>query len=240
MVTACALIAAFNEERHVAQVVAGTLRHVGRVFVVDDGSTDRTTDEARRAGADVIRHDRNQGKGLALRTGLAEVLALPFSHVVFLDADLQHDPAEIPLLITCAERGAAFVVGEREFAKDAMPAARYYSNVIGSRILSSFIGADVLDSQSGFRVIRSDWLRRVPLTGRGYEIETEMLIKLTRAGASLDRVTVSRLRYEGVRSHIRPFRDTFRTCMLAMRYRFLDAKNQTNHEVHEVHEDLGE
>jgi glycosyltransferase involved in cell wall biosynthesis len=224
MVSACALIAAFNEERHVAQVVAGTLRHVARVFVVDDGSTDRTVEEALRAGAAVLRHDGNQGKGQALRTGLTAILALPFTHVVFLDADLQHDPEEIPRLLDAAERGASFVLGEREFVKDAMPAARYYSNVIGSRILSSFIGADVLDSQSGFRIIRSDWLRKVPLTGRGYEIETEMLIKLTRAGATLDRVTVSRLRYDGVRSHIRPFRDTFRTCMLALRYRFLESK----------------
>ncbi len=226
MVTACALIAAFNEERHVAQVVAGALRHVTQVFVVDDGSTDRTADEARRAGATVVRHDQNLGKGQALRTGLAAVLALPFTHVVFLDADLQHDPAEIPRLLEGASRGAAFVLGEREFVKNAMPAARYYSNVIGSRVLSWFIGADVLDSQSGFRIVRSDWLRRVPLTGRGYEIETEMLIKLTRAGATLDRVPVSRLRYKGVRSHIRPFRDTFRTCMLALRYRFVESKKR--------------
>jgi glycosyltransferase involved in cell wall biosynthesis len=222
MVTACALIAAFDEERHVAQVVSGALRHVAQVFVVDDGSTDRTAEEARRAGATVVRHDRNLGKGQALRTGLAAVLSLPFTHVVFLDADLQHDPAEIPRLLEGASRGAAFVLGEREFVKDAMPAPRYYSNVIGSRVLSWLIGADVLDSQSGFRIIQSDWLRKVRLTGRGYEIETEMLIKLARAGATLDRVPVSRLRYEGVRSHIRPFRDTFRTCMLALRYRFLE------------------
>jgi hypothetical protein len=66
-------------------------------------------------------------------------------------------------------------------------------------------------------------LRKVTLTGRGYEIETEMLIKLMRAGACLECVTVRRLQYDGVRSHIRPFRDTFRTCMLALRYRFLES-----------------
>jgi glycosyltransferase involved in cell wall biosynthesis len=75
MVTACALIAAFNEERHIAQVVAGTLRHVARVFVVDDGSTDRTGDEARRAGATVVRHDRNLGKGQAFAQWLEEKTA---------------------------------------------------------------------------------------------------------------------------------------------------------------------
>jgi glycosyltransferase involved in cell wall biosynthesis len=223
MVSACALIAAYNEAAHVAQVVEGVRRHGLNVYIVDDGSTDGTAHAARAAGATVLRHDQNFGKGRALRTGLTHVLQAPFTHVVFLDADLQHDPSEIPKLLAAAERGADLVLGEREFSRDAMPAARYYSNVIGSRILSWFVGADVVDSQSGFRVISTALLRQVALTGRGYEIETEMLIKLMRAGARLERVTVRRLQYAGARSHIRPFRDTFRTCMLALRYRFLEA-----------------
>ncbi len=221
MVTVCALIAAFNEERHVGQVVAGVRRYVSHVVLVDDGSTDQTAASAEASGATVLRHDRNLGKGSAIRTGLAHVLRLPFAYVLFLDADLQHDPGEIPKLLAAADDGASdFVLGERGFAKDAMPAARFYSNVIGSRILSWFIGADVADSQSGFRLIRADLLRQVTLTSRGYEIETEMLIKLTRAGARLHRIGVTRLHYDGARSHIRPFRDTVRTCMLAVRYRF--------------------
>jgi dolichol-phosphate mannosyltransferase len=160
-----------------------------------------------------------------VRTGLAYVLNRPYSHVLLLDADLQHDPAEIPkLLERAANSNGDFVIGEREFSKDAMPAARFYSNVIGSRILSRFIGADVADSQSGFRLIRTDLLRKIVLTGRGYEIETEMLIKLARAGATLERVPVRRLQYEGARSKIHPFRDTFRTCMLALRYRYLSGE----------------
>jgi len=223
MVSACALIAAFNEAPNVAQVVTGARAHVDRVYVVDDGSTDATAEAARAAGATVFHHDANLGKGRALRTGLQHVLQSPATHVVFLDADLQHDPAEIPKLLAAASRGADLVLGEREFHRDAMPAARFYSNIIGSRILSWFVGADVVDSQSGFRVIRTELLRQIALTARGYEIETEMLIKLMRAGARLDRVTVRRLRYDGIRSHIRPFRDTFRTCMLALRYRFLES-----------------
>jgi glycosyltransferase involved in cell wall biosynthesis len=222
MASTCALIAAYNEAPHIAQVVTATRVHVPDVFVVDDGSTDRTAEAAREAGAVVLSHDRNLGKGRAVRTGLAHVLALPFTHVVLLDGDMQHDPAEIPRLLDASGRGADLVLGEREFARDAMPAARYYSNVIGSRILSWFVGADVADSQSGFRVVRLERLRRVPLTARGYELETEMLIKLMRSGARMERITVQRLHYAGVRSHIRPFRDTFRTCMLAMKYRFWD------------------
>ena len=104
-----------------------------------------------------------------------------------------------------------------------MPAARFYANVIGSAILSRFIGAHVADSQSGFRLIRTDLLRLVHLTATGYEIETEMLIKVVRAGGAVDRVTVQRLQYEKAHSKIRPFRDTFRTCLLAVRYRYLSS-----------------
>jgi len=222
MVTLCAVIAAYNEDQHVAEVVKGTARWVSHVIVVDDGSIDATAARAREAGATVIRHAQNLGKGCAIRTGLTRALEERCTHVLFLDADMQHDPAEIPKLAEQAERGIGdFVLAEREFVKDSMPPARFYTNVIGSHILSWFIGMRVSDSQSGFRLIRSDWLRTVRLTARGYEIETEMLIKLARAGARVERVTVARLNYEGARSHIRPFRDTFRTCMLALRYRYL-------------------
>ena len=225
MITIGALIAAYNEERHVAEVVTGTARHVSAVFVVDDGSSDATGARAAEAGATVIRHEHNQGKGRAIRTGLASVLRRPFSHVLLLDADLQHDPGEIPTLVERAERGVGdFVVGEREFSRQAMPAARFYSNVIGSRIVSALVGARVGDSQSGFRLIRADLLRRMTLTATGYEIETEMIIKLVRAGATLERVTVRRLAYQDAHSHMRPVRDTFRTCMLALGYRYFGGR----------------
>ena len=218
----CALIAAFNEEAHVADVVRGTAPHVSHVLVVDDGSTDATASRARDAGAAVLEHQRNLGKGCAIRSGLRELLAQEYSHILLLDADLQHDPREIPLLIERARRGTGdFVIGEREFRKEAMPAPRYYANVIGSAALSRFIGAKIMDSQSGFRLIRTDLLRHVTLTATGYEIETEMLIKLVRAGAVLERVTVRRLQYAGAPSKIHQFRDTFRTCLLAVRYRYL-------------------
>ena len=224
MVTLCALIAAFNGGAHVADVVKGAAAHASTVVVVDDGSTDDTAARARDAGAIVISHARNRGKGCAIQTGLEYALTKGRSHVLFLDADLQHDPAEIPRLVARAEQGPGdFVIGEREFRKDAMPAARFYANVIGSAILSRFIGTDVADSQSGFRLIRSDLLRRVTLTGTGYEVETEMLIKLVQAGAIVDRVTVRRLQYDGTNSKMRPFWDTFRTCLLAVHYRYLSS-----------------
>jgi glycosyltransferase involved in cell wall biosynthesis len=220
-VTVCAIVAAFNEERTIAEVVAGVRQHVPDVVVVDDGSTDRTAERAAAAGATVLAHSKNQGKGTAIRTGLAHVLPQPHSHVLFIDGDLQHDPADIPRLMAAAEGSRAdFVIAERAFTKGQMPTARYYSNRIGSRILSGFIGTEVADSQSGFRLVRSASLRGVRLTATGYELETEMLIKLTKRGASLCRVSIE-ARYEGANSKLRSFRDTFRTSMLAVWYRYL-------------------
>lgn len=216
-----ALVPAFNEAVTISEVVSGILKHIPDVFVVDDGSTDDTSDRAARAGAQVLRHDSNRGKGAALRTGLAHLLALDYTHVLCMDADLQHAPDDIPKLLQRARSGGGdFIIGERVFDKSTMPRARYYSNTIGSRALSSFIGAQVRDSQSGFRLIRTDLLRGVTLEARGYDIETEMLIKLARRGARIEGVPVQ-LRYQGARSKLRPIRDTTRTCFLAVYYRFL-------------------
>ena len=217
----CALIAAFNEEETIAAVVAGVLGHVPDILVVDDGSTDRTAERAAAAGATVIRHAQNRGKGTAVRTGLARLLSGPHSHVLFIDGDLQHDPDDIPMLLSAGARtDCDLVIAERAFAKGSMPTVRFYSNRIGSRILSAFIGTEVADSQSGFRLARAGPLRELHLTATGYEIETEMLIKLARRRASLCRVRIA-ARYRGSRSKLRSVRDTFRTCMLAVRYRYL-------------------
>jgi glycosyltransferase involved in cell wall biosynthesis len=227
-VKVCALVAALNEESTVGTVVTLVRRHVPDVVVVDDGSSDRTADCARAAGATTLRHDRNRGKGAAVRTGLAHVLAGTWTHVLLIDADLQHDPDDIPLLIGAAERdGWDVVIAERAFARGSMPAPRYYSNRIGSRILSWFIGSRVADTQSGFRLIRTDCLRHLSLTSTGYEIETEMLIKLARHHASIGRVSI-RPRYQGSSSKLRSIRDTFRTCMLAVWYRYLDRDRATD------------
>jgi glycosyltransferase involved in cell wall biosynthesis len=218
--TVCALIPAFNEAATIAEVVTGVRPHVQAVVVVDDGSADETASRAEAAGARVIRHAENRGKGHAVRSGLAQILALDFSHVLLMDGDGQHRPDDVPKMLEAARTsGADLVVGARVFDKAQMPRSRYYSNTIGSRALSSFIGSPIDDSQSGFRLIRCDTLRGLTLTATGYEIETEMLIKLARNGVSMTSVPVT-LSY-GAKSKLRPVRDTTRTCFLAVYYRFL-------------------
>jgi glycosyltransferase involved in cell wall biosynthesis len=220
-IKAAALVPAYNEAKTIAEVVGGVRPFVAQVLVVDDGSTDTTADEARRAGASVIAHPANRGKGHAVRTGLAHLLAGDLTHVILMDGDMQHLPDETPRLLEAARATEAdVVIGERSFDRAGMPASRYHANRIGSRALSWFVGVPVPDTQCGFRVFRVEALRRMRLSASGYEVETEMLVKLRRLGGRIATVPVTAV-YGGQRSKLRPIRDTTRTCFLAVYYRFL-------------------
>lgn len=217
-----AVIPAFNEAAAIASVVAGIRGIVDQVFVVDDGSEDETAIRAAEAGAEVLRHERNGGKGNAVRTGLTKVLEGPFTHVLLLDGDMQHLPTEAATLITtAANSGADAVLGERRFFRENMPASRYHANRLGSVVLSWFIGVRLRDTQCGFRIFRLDSLRRLRLRATGYEIETEMLVKVRRRGGRLASVPITAV-YGNEQSKLRPVRDTTRTCFLAVYYRFLE------------------
>ena len=217
-----ALIPALNEGPTIAAVVDGVRPFVDAVIVVDDGSSDRTGEIARAAGAEVIAHAANRGKGEAVRTGLARVFAGAFTHVLLLDGDGQHLPHEAGALLGEAARtGADVVIGERVFDRARMPASRYHANTIGSRALSWFVGVPLRDTQCGYRLFRVDALRPLTLTARGYEIETEMLVKVRRRGARIAAVPVSAV-YGGQKSRLRPLPDTTRTCFLAVYYRYLE------------------
>ena len=203
-----ALVPAYQAEGTVGEVVNGLLRHVTRVVVVDDGSTDATSSEAARAGAEVIRLSDNGGKGSALRAGLARILATDATHVAFVDADGQHDPDDLPPLLDAARGGDTFVVGSRMSGEDRIPAVRFRTNEIGSRILTRMTGLEVEDGQSGYRVIAAPVLRRLSLSSKGYAIETEILLKAAPHVLRLRNVPVRAI-YSSARSHYKPFRDTW-------------------------------
>jgi glycosyltransferase involved in cell wall biosynthesis len=202
-----ALVPAYDAEATVGGVVRGLLRSVQRVLVVDDGSRDATAREAEGGGAEVLRLSENGGKGTAIRAGLARLLASDATHVAFVDADGQHDPADLPALLAAARSGEEFVVGSRMAEPDRTPGYRYRTNEIGGRILSRMTGLDVEDGQSGYRVLSAALLRKIDLKARGYIIETEMLLKAARHLKRVCHVPV-RVIYGGP-SHYRPFRDTW-------------------------------
>lgn len=203
----CALVPAYQAQASVGDVVRGARRHVPRVTVVDDGSTDETGEEALRAGAEVVRLPANRGKGAALRAGLARLLETDATHIAFIDADGQHDPSDLPGLLAAAQGGERFVIGSRMAQAESIPGYRYRTNEIGSRILSRMTGLEIEDAQSGYRVVSADLLRRLALTARGYIIETEILLK---AAPHLERFCQVPVRaIYGGPSHYRPFRDTW-------------------------------
>jgi glycosyltransferase involved in cell wall biosynthesis len=200
-----ALIAAYNEP-HVADVVRGTKTHLP-VLVVDDGSQDDTAARAEAAGATVLRQVPNQGKGKALRTGFRWALDQGYDAVVTLDADNQHDPAEIPAFLTvCAARQPDLIIGERRFRQ--MPFPRNVSNTIGRWLFSWALGQPMRDNQSGYRLI-SRRLMEASLTSReqGFEFEVEMIVTCVQHGYALVGVPIRTI-YGDQGSHIKPLQQT--------------------------------
>ncbi len=206
IVKIAALIPAYNCARSVGAVVVGTLQHVAQVLVVDDGSNDETTLKARQAGAFVLRLEDNRGKGGAVRAGLPWLLAGEWSHILMLDADGQHDPADIPGFLALAEEHE-LVVGNRLHQPASIPAKRFWTNYIGTRALSLMTGFPLEDSQCGFRLVRSSLLRQMELVGRRYSVDTEILVRAGRLRARFAHVPV-RVIYNGQTSHFRPVADT--------------------------------
>ena len=197
-----AVIPAYNEANHIARVVHATSEHLP-VVVVDDGSTDSTAALAREAGATVVRQTPNQGKGAALKTGFRYALEHGWDAVVMLDADEQHDPAEIPsFLRVYEERGADLIIGVRTFSE--MPLVRRVSNSLGTVLLSWAMGQPVPDNQSGYRLAsRAMMEATLGSKERGFHFEVDMIVTCVLDGLSLDSVPIRTI-YAGETSHIRP------------------------------------
>ncbi len=217
-----AIIPALDASATIGSVVEGALRHVGRVLVVDDGSTDDTADRARRAGAEVLRHPVNRGKGAALKSAFERLLDewSAFEAAITLDADGQHDPDDIPAFVDLyVKRRPALIVGSRDRDFARMWGPRRAMNRFSSASLRLFAGVDLPDSQSGFRLYDAGFLRRLRLGGRRYEAEMEALMRAAEWRLPIASVPI-RLRVADGRatSHYRPLRDTFRIVGTVLRH----------------------
>jgi glycosyltransferase involved in cell wall biosynthesis len=198
------LIPAFQEGPRIVAVVEAASRHLP-VVVIDDGSRDDTAELAEAAGATVLRQIPNAGKGAALRMGFRYALDRGVAAVITLDADGQHDPAEIPLFIDAFRaRRPELVIGRRDF--DQMPAVRRLSNVAGGLTLSAALGRNVPDNQSGYRLIGRVLMRAMlDSEESGFEFEVEMIARCIALGLPIDWVPIRTI-YAGEPSHIEPWR----------------------------------
>jgi glycosyltransferase involved in cell wall biosynthesis len=181
--------------------VRGALRHLP-VIVVDDGSADGTVRVAESAGARVVRQTPNQGKGAALRTGFRHALDEGADAVVTLDADGQHDPAEIPGLVAAFRAGRPeLVIGCRDFG--VMPPLRRLANTLGSLVLRLALGVRIPDNQSGYRLVGRRVMEAMTSSAEsGFEFEVEMIAECLRRGWRIEWVPIRTI-YAGGPSHIR-------------------------------------
>jgi glycosyltransferase involved in cell wall biosynthesis len=217
--TVLAIIPAYCEGRFVSQVVRQALQYVQTVVVVDDGSTDNTATEAETAGAKLIRHATNLGKGAALKTGLRYAFSIEAPYYLFLDGDGQHDPSEIPAFIEAINRtNADLVVGNRMGNLDSMPPIRRWTNQFMSRQLGRICKITIPDSQCGFRLARRGLISVLMAPSNGFEFESESLILAARQRFRFYFVPIRTI-YTHQQSKIRPLRDTVRYFRLIRKYR---------------------
>lgn len=209
--TSCAaVIPCFNESASIAPLVSALRRQLPSVLVVDDGSTDATASLAQNAGAIVVRHERNQGKGAALKSGLSRALKLGCEWAVTLDGDGQHAPEDLPVLLRAGtEQSAALVIGNRMHAAREMPWLRRHVNFWMSRQLSRRAGKELPDTQSGFRLVHLPTWAALSLKAMRFEVESEMLLAFLAARQRVEFVPVRVIRSQRG-SHIRPVADTLR------------------------------
>jgi len=212
----CAVIPAYNEEAHIAPVVQGVRQRLADVVVVDDGSKDDTVECAEHAGAYVIRHAQNKGKGGALQTGFDYAVAHGYDAAIALDADGQHDPAEVPRFVEALRAGGAdIVLGSRMAHPEGMPWLRHWTNRTTSVILSRIAHQDILDSQSGYKAISTEVLRHVRPTREGFDGESEFLVIASRLGYRIAHVPIRTI-YGDETSSINPAWDTWRFVRLCL------------------------
>jgi glycosyltransferase involved in cell wall biosynthesis len=214
----CVIVPAFREEKRIGQVVRACRGQGLDVVVVDDGSGDRTAEEAEKAGAHVIRHDHNQGKGVALNTGFAYAREKGYEAVITVDADGQHDPAELGKFIEAYERtGIPVLVGNRMAQPETMPFVRRCTNRFMSWMLSRVMKQYVPDTQCGYRLYRCDVLPFISAHAERFAAESEVLLYVAARGLRIGSVRIATI-YTDHSSKINPFADTVRFFSMLWRY----------------------
>ena len=206
----CVLIPSYNEARTIGGLVCDLRARHLTVYVVDDGSADDTASIAESAGAVVVKHKKNMGKGASLREGFKHILKKGFDAVIVMDGDGQHRVPDIDNFIgTMEATGADIIIGDRMHDVKNMPAERVYTNKFMSSLISIIAGQHIPDSQSGFRLIKRAVLERVRLKSSNYEIESELIIKAARAGFRIGTAPIKTI-YSDEVSRINPVMDTLR------------------------------
>jgi len=191
-------------------------------IVVNDGSSDETKRVASENGAQLLEHPLNLGKGAALRTGFQYILQKGYQVVITLDADGQHDPSEIPSLLKIFQSvNPDILIASRSAEFGKMTFLRRFWNRLGVKAVARLCHSDITDSQSGFRLIRTEVLKAVDLSTSRFETELELLIKACKKGFGVLSVPIKTQKVDGTgSSHFRPVIDTWLVCKIFLRNLF--------------------
>ena len=217
-----AVIPAYQDEKHIGDIVRRTCERLDHVLVIDDGSSDQTAQRAREAGAEVIVHDQNRGKGEAIKTGLGQGIGREVTWVILLDSDGQHLPEEIDRFLSAAASVTrpTFFIGNRMNDVARMPFIRRVVNRCMSSQISRVCGQRIPDTQCGFRMVHRQMVPELLGGGHRFDYETEVLIIASRKGYRIESVPITTV-YSDEVSKIHPLRDALRFFKLMWRYRKL-------------------
>lgn len=221
MTKVAALIPAYNAAQTVGAVAGECAKFIGKVVVINDGSKDETAGAAMAAGAEVLTHVHNRGKGAALKTGFAWALEHGYDAVITLDADGQHLPHEIPKFILCFEETHAdLIIGGRAHLFDQMLPRRRMANRFSAWTIAKASKTGVTDSQSGFRLYSANLLRNVRLRTDGFDMESEVIVRAGRGGFKVVTIPIDLGFVDGLStSHYKPLKDTLRIAWTVTRVR---------------------
>jgi len=216
----CIIIPSYNEGKSIEAVVKTACTYCPCVIVIDDGSKDNTAELARNAGAEVICHEHNRGKGAALNTGFHAALEKNAAFVIAMDADGQHDPEEIPKFLEAYHRTSIPVlIGNRMTDTADMPIIRYLTNRFMSWMLSRSMGQYIPDTQCGYRLFRRDILPFLATRSERFAAESEILLRLGARGIRMDSVRIKTIYNEREKgSKINPLVDTIRFFLMLHRH----------------------
>lgn len=213
------IIPAYNASLTISELIEKVSKYIDKsnIVVIDDGSKDETFAIAQTGGAVVLKHERNKGKGEALKTGFKYAFEKNYEAILTIDADLQHDPCSIKdFLHRANEDFDGILIGTRDIKLRKMPFARWLTNNLTSVVLSILSGQTIRDSQSGYRLISTQVLKKVKLKSKKYDLESEILVKAGRKGFKIDAIPTKTIYHEG-KSFINPFVDTGRFIKLMWR-----------------------
>lgn len=198
-------IPAYDEGKYIAGIVLQAKQYADEVIVVDDGSSDDTARIAELAGATVVRHDKNRGKGVAIESILTEAKKRNPDVLVLLDADCQHNPNEIPLIVKPVRQGFDLVIGSREAQKEKTPTYRRAGQKVLSRFARILSRRSIYDSESGFRALSLKAINEIELKEKGFAVEAEMIAGAAHKDLKITEVPISNI-YTADGSTLNPVR----------------------------------